>query len=139
MSSPKWRKKNIEIWTVWYFWIYTIITFILVAIILILGYFASDIFIEYFVSEISKESVNKQQLALTKSNNPWWVYSMDKTYVFYISTHLKGRLLHSKFLSALFKQKSEGPHFWLLQFGSLWCKSSTLLNQKLERLLWSSE
>ncbi len=33
--------------------------------------------------------------------------------------HPKGTLLHSKFLSALFKQMSEGPHFWLLQFGSL--------------------
>ncbi len=33
--------------------------------------------------------------------------------------HPKGMLLHSKFLSALFKQKSEGPHFWFLQFGSL--------------------
>ncbi len=33
-------------------------------------------------------------------------------------THPKGRLLHSKFLSALFK-KSEVPHFWFLQFGSL--------------------
>ncbi len=31
----------------------------------------------------------------------------------------EGRLLHSKYFSALFKQKSEGPHFWFLQFGSL--------------------
>ncbi len=38
---------------------------------------------------------------------------------FMLAAHPKGRLLHSKFLSALFKQKSEGPHFWLLQFGSL--------------------
>ncbi len=28
-------------------------------------------------------------------------------------THPKARLLHSKFLSALFKQMSEGPHFCL--------------------------
>ncbi len=31
-------------------------------------------------------------------------------------THPKGRLLHSKFDSALFKQYSEGPHFWFIQF-----------------------
>ncbi len=38
--------------------------------------------------------------------------------IFTSGTHPKCRLLHSKFLSALFKQKSEGLHFWFLQFGS---------------------
>ncbi len=37
----------------------------------------------------------------------------------YWSAYSKRRLLHSKFLPALFKQKSEGPHIWFLQFGSL--------------------
>ncbi len=38
---------------------------------------------------------------------------------FMSGTHRKGRLLHSKFLSTLFEQKSEGPHVWFLQIGSL--------------------
>ncbi len=46
------------------------------------------------------------------------------------STHPKGRLLHSPFLFALFKQNSEGPHFWFLQFASLWCNSLPLFQTK---------
>ncbi len=37
-------------------------------------------------------------------------------YLFILAIEILARLLHSKFLSALFKQKS---HFWFLQFGSL--------------------
>ncbi len=56
---------------------------------------------------------------------------------FFNLANIKGRLLHNKFLSAFLNKRQKDPCFCFLQFGSLWCYSLPLLNQKLQRHLWT--
>ncbi len=73
-----------------------------------------------FYAASPKKTVNifgkDKVFQLTTPDEPTaWMKRMNFT----SGTHPKGRILHSKFLSDLFKQKSEGSHFGFLQFGSL--------------------